>query len=300
MATTTYFGWETPDDTDLVKDGAAAIRTLGSAIDTSMSQLEGGTTGQILSKTSATDMAFTWINNDQGDITGVTAGTGISGGGTSGAVTITNSMATEIDAKGDLIGGTGADTFARLAVGANNTVLTADSTQATGLKWATVAAGYTLISTTTITATSTTTISVSANSYSQLVIILDNMFLGTNGEEINIRFNGDTGSNYKFFRVGTSNTTSDVNANASGTDINGFFGATGTGSSKGCGFLQINKPNGTDKFTFGGNSFTVNNSGTISSRYVGGFYDGAAVISSISVIGSNSATATGTVTLYGI
>ena len=76
-----------------------------------------------------------------GDIEGVTAGTGISGGGTSGTVTITNSMATAIDAKGDLVPGTGADTFSRLAVGANGTVLTADSAEATGLKWATPAGG---------------------------------------------------------------------------------------------------------------------------------------------------------------
>ena len=71
-----------------------------------------------------------------GDIEGVTAGTGISGGGTSGTVTITNSMATAIDAKGDLVAGTGADAFARLGVGANGTLLTADSSEATGLKWA--------------------------------------------------------------------------------------------------------------------------------------------------------------------
>jgi len=70
-----------------------------------------------------------------GDIEGVTAGTGISGGGTSGTVTITNSMATEIDAKGDLIVGTGADTFARLAVGTNGHTLVADSSTATGLKY---------------------------------------------------------------------------------------------------------------------------------------------------------------------
>ena len=71
-----------------------------------------------------------------GDIEGVTAGTGISGGGTSGTVTITNSMATAIDAKGDLVVGTGADTFARLAVGTNGYTLVADSAETTGLKWA--------------------------------------------------------------------------------------------------------------------------------------------------------------------
>jgi hypothetical protein len=83
-----------------------------------------------------------WVSSGAtGDIEGVTAGVGISGGGTSGTVTVTNSMATAIDAKGDLIGGTGADTFARLAVGANDTVLTADSSTATGLKWAAAAGG---------------------------------------------------------------------------------------------------------------------------------------------------------------
>jgi len=78
MANTTNFNWETPDDTDLVKDGAAAIRTLGSSIDTSFVDLKGGTTGQILSKASNTDLDYTWIANDQGDITEVQAGTGIS------------------------------------------------------------------------------------------------------------------------------------------------------------------------------------------------------------------------------
>jgi len=87
MATSPIYSWPEPDNTDLVKNGALAIRTLGDAIDTTM--------------------------------------------GTMVAKSI-------IDAKGDLIAGTAADTAARLAVGTNGLPLVADSTAATGLKW-----GYT-------------------------------------------------------------------------------------------------------------------------------------------------------------
>jgi hypothetical protein len=123
MATSPLFGWEEPDDTDLVKDGAAAIRTLGNAIDTSMGDLLGGTTGQILSKNSNTNMDFTWVTSDD-------------------ANAIQNAI---VDAKGDLIGATAADTPARLAVGTNGQVLTADSTAATGLAWATPSSGASFV-----------------------------------------------------------------------------------------------------------------------------------------------------------
>jgi hypothetical protein len=66
MATTTNFGWTTPDDTDLVKDGAAAIRTLGSSIDTSLVDLNGGTTGQVLTKASNTDLDFSFTTPGAG------------------------------------------------------------------------------------------------------------------------------------------------------------------------------------------------------------------------------------------
>lgn len=98
-----------------------------------------------------------WIAAPIGDITGVTAGTGISGGGTSGTVTITNSMATEIAAKGDLIVGTGAATFDNLTVGANGTTLVADSSTSTGLKWATPASGGKVLQVIQATSTTNTT-----------------------------------------------------------------------------------------------------------------------------------------------
>ena len=85
---TTNFGWVMPTSTDLVTDLPADFNVFGQGVDTTMADLKGGTTGQILSKATNTDMDFVWIANDQGDITGVTAGTGISGGGTSGTVTV--------------------------------------------------------------------------------------------------------------------------------------------------------------------------------------------------------------------
>jgi hypothetical protein len=126
-----------------VKDGAAAIRTLGNSIDSSFVDLKGGTTGQILSKASNTDLDFTFVTPNVGDITEVQAGTGISvASGTGPIPVVTNTVATAIDAKGDLIVGTGADTFARLAVGTNGHILTADSSVSpTGLKWAAPAGG---------------------------------------------------------------------------------------------------------------------------------------------------------------
>lgn len=75
MPTTSNFGWTTPADTDLVKDGASAIRTLGSAIDTSMVDLKGGTTGQVLSKNSNTDMDFVWSTSASGGMTLLASGT---------------------------------------------------------------------------------------------------------------------------------------------------------------------------------------------------------------------------------
>jgi hypothetical protein len=79
MATTTpNFGWSVPTSTDLVKDGATAIETLGDSIDASLVDLKGGTTAQVLAKNSATDMDFIWSTVASGSMT-LLASTALSG-----------------------------------------------------------------------------------------------------------------------------------------------------------------------------------------------------------------------------
>lgn len=85
---TSNFGWQMPTSTDLVTDLPADFAVFGQAVDTSMADLKGGTTGQILSKATNTDMDFTWITNDVGDITAVNTTAPLQGGGTSGALTL--------------------------------------------------------------------------------------------------------------------------------------------------------------------------------------------------------------------
>jgi hypothetical protein len=85
---TSNFGWQMPTATDLVTDLPADFEVFGQAVDTDFADLNGGTTGQLLSKTSATDLDFTWVTPNAGDITDVGVTTPITGGGSSGAVTI--------------------------------------------------------------------------------------------------------------------------------------------------------------------------------------------------------------------
>jgi hypothetical protein len=108
---------------------------------------------------------------------------------------------TVIDAKGDLLAGTAADTIDRIAVGANDTVLTADSSTATGLKWATSAAGgMTLISTTTLTGT-TVTLSSIPQTYNSLYLVFKNVDPVNDTAYVCLRLNGTSSVDYYNFNT---------------------------------------------------------------------------------------------------
>ena len=140
-----------------------------------------------------------WVaSGATGDIEGVTAGVGISGGGTSGTVTVTNSMATAITTSGDLIYGTGSGTFTRRGIGSTGDVLTVASGVPT---WAAPAGGgganFTLVNTggTALSGSSTVSISGITNA-DQLLVIVDTAIMGSSGNAMDFFINGDTASNY--------------------------------------------------------------------------------------------------------
>lgn len=212
MATTTpNFGWSVPTSTDLVKDGATAIETLGDAIDASLVDLKGGTSGQYLTKNSNTDMDFTWVTSTA-DIEGVTVTSPLTGGGTSGTVTIgiqassttqsgavqlsdsTSSTSTTLAATanavktsydlaaaaipkstvttaGDLIYATGASTVTRRAIGSEGQALTVSS----GVPaWTTLSSGaYTSLASGSLSSSALALTSINGG-YRDLVLILEN------------------------------------------------------------------------------------------------------------------------------
>ena len=109
-----------PTPVDLVTDLPADFEVFGQAVDSSLADLKGGTSGQVLSKNSNTDMDFVWVTSDD-------------------ANAIQNSI---VNAKGDIIGASANDTPAITSVGANGEMLVADSTTATGLDWKTATEQY--------------------------------------------------------------------------------------------------------------------------------------------------------------
>lgn len=179
-----------------------------------------------------------WVSiGASGDITGVTAGTGISGGGTSGTVTITNDMATTITAAGDIVVGTGSGTYDNLPIGTTGQVLTADTTVSPyKVKWATAGGSGALTKITTSSfsnVASVTVDSVFTSTYKSYLIVFDQVYAatGTDDFQMQLRYgsttqgNGYYGSSLKN-AYSSSTFTNTGSVNGSNFTIHDYIGAS--------------------------------------------------------------------------
>jgi hypothetical protein len=242
MATTTNYGWTTPDDTALVKDGAAAIRTLGSSADTTVKALSPGTTA--------------------GDIDYYTAAT----------------------------------TKARIGIGTAGQVLQVNS-GATAPEWASPSSGsMTLLSTTTLSGASTTISSISG-SYKDLRIIMKLFEPNLNdGRGIYMRFNSDSGTNYRTTTGSSSNdayneTSIAMSLNLSSTTVVSLGDIlipdyANTTTRKMC----YVKSTAANYFTVANTQFTSTN----------GLYNSTSAISALTFFASSGNMDGGTVLVYGV
>jgi len=338
MPTTSNFGWTTPADTDYVKDGALAIRTLANGIDTSLVDLKGGTTGQILSKNSNTDLDYTWINNDQGDITNVAVTSPITGGGSSGSVTIgiddgttaqkgavqledstsstsTTKAATPNSVKSaydlanaaipkSLVDAAGDIIYAT----ADNTVarlaigtagkVLTVNSGATAPEWATPTSGLTLLSTTTLSGASTTITGISG-SYKDLYVVIQNFKPATDGADLRLNVNEDTTSN-RHFAITSLGSAGPVSFNSTYWLISEQADNT---SSSGLGYLYFTDYTNTTTWKIANSFHITTNAATttdFNQRWIYGVYNQTAAITSLKFYPSSGNFTSGTVLIYGV
>jgi len=274
--TTTNFGWTVPSDTDLVKDGAAAIRTALGGVDTSFVDLKGGTTGQVLAKNSNTDLDFVW-SADAG---------------------MTNPMTTT----GDTIYSSSGSTPARLGIGSTGQVLTVSG----GVpSWATASGwspNYQLLNAGGTALTGATTVTVSGiSSINSLYIIVDGVLTANVSSLLQLQLNADAGANYQqvthTVQAGTPNVT---NADYSGLWGNSIYFATLATNAANTARVNF-QIDGTGTAGLKTISFTAWADGYANTfMHTGnGAYKGTSAISSVSIKSSNGNLDAGTIYVYG-
>jgi hypothetical protein len=243
MATTTNYGWTTPDDTALVKDGAAAIRTLGSSVDTTTKALNPSTTLGDIEYRSST-----------------------------------------------------ANTNTRLGVGTTGQVLTI----AGGVpSWATPTSGsMTLLNTggTTLSGASITISSIPAT-YRDIRIVVQNFRPATDAVQLGLRYNGDSGANYRAIGASVNNTGAIGDNNVS------LCAETDNGTSISLMIAQINEYANTTTYKFHFSDAIINDSTTpanINYRRSVGVWGSSSAINSITVFPTSGNFTSGTIFVYGV
>ena len=270
---TSNFGWQMPTSTDLVTDLPADFEVFGQAVDTSLADLKGGTTGQVLKKNSNTDMDFVWSADSAG---------------------MTNPMTTT----GDTIYSSSGSTPARLAIGSTGQVLTVAGGVPT---WATASAGanWSLLNTGGTSLSGVASVTVSGiSSKSQILIIHQNAKMATANGSVSLRINADTGTNYDyrtqvFVQPGTSYATSISSSLAQNNGDQVILGgqANSTGSNafvNGYALISGASTSGVKPVFMVSGGADDGGTGFQSTRIGAAIYDSSSAVSSITFLTSNS------------
>ena len=202
-------------------------------------------------------------------------------------------------AKGDLVAGSATNDAAVLAVGANDTVLTADSTEATGLKWAAAASGgMTSLATGTLSGTSVTLSSISG-SYVNLFLVITNPFTNS-GSNLTARINSVSSADYSGVILQTGGTATDTYSSNSSLMFTAGIFSLPTSTSNHSYSLFI--PNYATATFHNYETFAAGGTGTQKALFASHYSNTSAAVTSIQ-IRTQGGTATfsgGTYTLYGV
>ena len=261
-----------PTNTDLVSQLPADFEVFGQAVATSMADLLGGTTGQVLKKNTNADMDFVWAADSAG---------------------MTNPMTTT----GDMIYSSSGSTPARLGIGSTGQVVTVTGGVPT---WATPSSGgMTLLSTTTLSGASVTISSI-PQTYIDLVMYLVNYKPSADTDYPVVQFNSDDGANRYANRI--SNYSANQSFNATYFPLMQEFGNDNSVAT-GLNWTRIPYYANTTTWKMA-NTMDLAVNGTTTTNYNHSFaysyYNQTTAISSLKILANSGTMTSGTIYLYGV
>jgi hypothetical protein len=285
MATTTNYGWTTPDDTSLVKDGAAAIRTFGTSVDTTTKNLNPSTTLGDIEYRSSTSNTNTRVGiGSSGQNLTVVAGV------PSWAASATSVLTTT----GDTLYASAANTLARLGIGTTGQLLTVSG----GLPaWATVSTGGMTLLTSGTLSGATTNLSSISGSYNDLQLIVNDFYPST-ASGFKIRPNSLTTG---YLGGGVYNAGGSAGVGSTYSDQIGGITQIPASSQKTVLVLTIfDYANTSAKKWFSFDYYYVDTGSTITTSFQRGIIDTTSAISNIQIITNSGTWSAGSYKLYGV